>query len=72
VDAVDEPIRATRCDEGAPGCVAGRRCITHDLWAELGEQIRVFLQGITLADVIEGEVLGRAAAPEPREALARV
>jgi Rrf2 family iron-sulfur cluster assembly transcriptional regulator len=71
VDAVDEPIRATRCEDGSPGCMAGRRCLTHDLWAELGEQIRVFLHGITLADVIEGDVLGRAAAPEPREALAR-
>lgn len=71
VDAVDEPIRATRCEDGVPGCIGGRRCLTHDLWAELGEQIRVFLQGVTLADVIEGEVLGRAAAPEPREALVR-
>jgi len=63
VEAVDEPIRATRCEEGSPGCMAGRRCRTHDLWAELGEQIRLFLDGMTLADVVEGRVLGRAAAP---------
>ena len=62
-DAVEEPIRATRCDEGGPGCMAGRRCLTHDLWAELGEQIRLFLANVTLADVVEGRVLGRAAAP---------
>lgn len=68
VDAVDEPIRATRCEEGAPGCLAGRRCLTHDLWAELGEQIRLFLSGITLADVIGGDVLGRASPPAPSEA----
>lgn len=69
VDAVDEPIRATRCEEGAPGCLAGQRCLTHDLWAELGTQIRLFLGGITLADVITGQVTGRAAligpGPEP-------
>lgn len=63
VEAVDEPIRATRCEEGSPGCLAGHRCLTHDLWAELGEHIRLFLSGVTLADVVAGEVAGRAAAP---------
>ncbi|MBY0332074.1 MAG: Rrf2 family transcriptional regulator [Acetobacteraceae bacterium] len=63
VNAVDEPIRATRCEEGAPGCLAGERCLTHDLWAELGEHIRLFLAGITLADVVAGEIAGRAMAP---------
>ena len=62
-DAVEETIRATRCEDGGPGCVAGRRCLTHDLWAELAEQIRLFLANVTLADVVEGRVLGRAAAP---------
>lgn len=62
-DAVEETIRATRCDEGGPGCVAGKRCLTHDLWAELGEQIRLFLSHVSLADVVEGRVLGRAATP---------
>ena len=63
VEAVDEPIRATRCDEGAPGCVAGQRCLTHDLWSELGEQIRLFLTHVSLADVVAGRVQGRAAIP---------
>jgi Rrf2 family iron-sulfur cluster assembly transcriptional regulator len=63
VDAVDEPIRATRCEEGSPGCLAGERCLTHDLWAELGQQIRLFLDAMTLADVVAGEVSGRAVAP---------
>jgi Rrf2 family iron-sulfur cluster assembly transcriptional regulator len=63
VDAVDETIQATRCEEGGPGCLAGKRCLTHDLWAELGEQIRLFLQEVTLADVISGRVAGRARLP---------
>jgi Rrf2 family transcriptional regulator, iron-sulfur cluster assembly transcription factor len=62
-DAVEEPIRATRCEDGGPGCIAGKRCLTHDLWAELGEHIQLFLSHVTLADVVEGRVLGRAAAP---------
>jgi Rrf2 family iron-sulfur cluster assembly transcriptional regulator len=66
--AVDEAIHATRCEVGEPGCMAGAgpegtrgRCQTHDLWAELGRQIRLFLEGVTLADVIDGQVAGRAA-----------
>ena len=51
------------------GCIGGRRCITHDLWAELGEQIRLFLDGLTLRDVIQGDVTGRAASPHVREGM---
>ena len=65
--AVDEPIQATRCEEGGPGCLAGQRCLTHDLWAELGDQIRLFLEGVTLADVIGGRILGRASTPHSAE-----
>jgi Rrf2 family iron-sulfur cluster assembly transcriptional regulator len=65
VEAVDESIQATRCDEGGPGCLAGDRCLTHDLWAELGSQIRLFLEGVTLADVVCGRVMGRATCPAP-------
>jgi Rrf2 family transcriptional regulator, iron-sulfur cluster assembly transcription factor len=60
--AVDEPIRATRCSPGAPvGCRGNKsRCLTHDLWEELGNQIHLFLSAVTLADVVEGRVLGRS------------
>jgi Rrf2 family transcriptional regulator, iron-sulfur cluster assembly transcription factor len=70
VAAVDEPIRATRCEVGSGGCMVaadppgcGMKCQTHDLWVELGRQIALFLGGLTLADVIEGRVIGRAAVP---------
>jgi len=63
IEAVDEPIRATRCEEGSPGCLAGERCLTHELWAELGEQIRLFLAHVSLEDVVCGRVLGRAMPP---------
>ena len=58
--AVDEPIKATRCMDGSPkGCTGGpARCLTHDLWEELGRQIHVFLSSVTLDDVIERRVLG--------------
>ncbi|HEX7967363.1 MAG TPA: Rrf2 family transcriptional regulator [Stellaceae bacterium] len=72
--AVDEPIRATRCTPGAPtGCRGSKsRCLTHDLWEELGNQIHLYLSSVTLADVVEQRVLGRAGALhcERRDAIA--
>ncbi len=51
--AVDEPLRTTRCaPESGRGCMAdGSRCLTHDLWEELGNQIYQFLSGVSLEDV---------------------
>ena len=73
--AVNEPISATRCKTGSPkGCTGTTsRCLTHDLWEELGRQIHVFLSSVSLADVVERRVLGRAhphdsTTPEAREA----
>jgi Rrf2 family iron-sulfur cluster assembly transcriptional regulator len=58
--AVDEPIRATRCDPQSPhGCMKSKmRCATHDLWSELSNQIHLFLSSVTLADVLNRRVLG--------------
>ena len=58
--AVDEPIKATRCEEGSPqGCIPGRgRCLSHDLWEELGRQIYLYLSAVTLGDVLEKRILG--------------
>jgi len=53
--AVEEEIRMTRCaGEDAPPCIPGRRCLTHDLWDALGEQIAWFLECVTLEEVIAG------------------
>ncbi|NWG47467.1 MAG: Rrf2 family transcriptional regulator [Alphaproteobacteria bacterium] len=61
--AVDEPIRATRCEVGsAKGCMGRQgRCLTHDLWEELSRQIHIFLSTVSVADVIDKRVLGRSA-----------
>jgi len=71
--AVDKPIKATRCKPGSPkGCHLHKgRCLTHDLWEELGNQIYLYLSSVTLADVCERRVLGTSgiiahdARPEP-------
>lgn len=54
--AVDEPIRATRCAGGGSpnGClVGGERCVTHNLWEQLGREIHRFLAEVTIGDVVE-------------------
>ncbi len=58
--AVDEPIRATRCTPGQPfGCRSNKsRCMTHDLWEELGNQIYLYLSSVTIADVVNKQILG--------------
>ena len=67
--AVDEPIRATRCNPQSPyGCTKSKmRCVTHDLWSELSNQIHLFLSSVTLADVRDGRVLGASGALRHRE-----
>ncbi|MSP41901.1 MAG: Rrf2 family transcriptional regulator [Alphaproteobacteria bacterium] len=61
--AVDEPIRTTRCQTGSSkGCSKhNSRCMTHDLWEELGRQIHIYLNRVTLDDVVEKRVLGNSA-----------
>jgi Rrf2 family iron-sulfur cluster assembly transcriptional regulator len=68
VVAVDEPLRATRCTGAASprGCMAsGERCVTHHLWEELGEQIHLFLAGVSLADVLDKRFAPRPAVQTP-------
>ncbi len=54
IDAVDEPVDATRCG-GAGNCQNHQQCLTHGLWTELSEEIRRYLMRITLGDLIKRE-----------------
>jgi len=67
--AVDEPMQTTRCTPGSPmGCRTDKsRCLTHDLWAELGNQIYLYLSSISLEDVVEKRVLGTSGDPYQRD-----
>lgn len=71
VDAVDEEIRTTACAPGANRGCQGKsaRCLTHDLWDELGRQIDIFLNAVTLEDVVARRVLGMAAVNAPNRGL---
>jgi Rrf2 family transcriptional regulator, iron-sulfur cluster assembly transcription factor len=55
--AVEEDIHMTRCGiDGAKPCVGGQRCLTHDLWDALGEQIDQFLSQTTLRQIVDGTI----------------
>ncbi len=58
--AVDEPLRTTRCVGKVKGCLKnGERCLTHDLWEEMGQQIQGYLSSVSLADVIRDRSASR-------------
>ena len=56
VHAVDEPLRATRCGHGKGCMMKGERCLTHDLWEEMGRQLESYLASVTLADLVSGRL----------------
>lgn len=51
VAAVGERIDSTKCG-GEGNCQKHHACLTHDLWMDLGEYIKTYLQKITLADLL--------------------
>lgn len=55
VGAVDESLRMTRCSpKRKEGCMSNKtQCVTHALWAGLGQQIEDYLGRISLEDVCE-------------------
>jgi Rrf2 family iron-sulfur cluster assembly transcriptional regulator len=51
VTAIDEKVDATRCG-GIGNCQDDTRCLTHELWTDLSNQIYTFLSGISLQDLV--------------------
>lgn len=57
VEASEESIKMTRCSAAEGGCMAARaKCLTHDLWEGLGDQIESYLSSVSLAQVCAREV----------------
>lgn len=53
--AVDEPVDVTRCG-GKANCHRNSRCLTHDLWTELSQQLQDYLSQRSLMDVLQRRV----------------
>lgn len=65
VAAVDEPLETTRCN-GDRNCQRGERCLTHQLWEDLGEHIHAFLASVTLASMAARQDVRDVAARQAR------
>ena len=54
--AVDESCKVVDCSD-SEGCHGDYQCLTHDLWQELSTEIRTFLDGITLSEIMSQETV---------------
>ena len=51
VQAVDEKLETTSC-KGKANCHNNQQCLSHNLWEDLGTEIKNFLSDVTLQQVI--------------------
>lgn len=52
IAAVNENLDVTKC-KGSGNCSKNSQCLTHHLWERLEDQIGLFLNTITLAELVE-------------------
>ncbi|MGD8908220.1 MAG: Fe-S cluster assembly transcriptional regulator IscR [Chromatiales bacterium] len=60
ISAVDENMDTTRC-HGAHNCQNNERCLTHDLWSDLSNQIYNYLNNISLQDLMDRQAVREVA-----------
>lgn len=58
IAAVDESVDATKC-QGKGDCQSGNQCLTHTLWCALSDRISNFLDGISLAELVDQQDVRR-------------
>lgn len=68
--AVDEPLDITEC-EGEENCHNGKRCMAHDLWSELTNQLHTFLSGIHLGALMRQSGIEQCTGSMPLSPLVR-
>ena len=54
--AIDESCQVASCEE-TDSCQGSFQCLTHDLWQEISNEIKGFLDGISLAEVMAGQAV---------------
>ncbi len=60
ITAVDENVDTTKC-HGAHNCQNNERCLTHDLWSDLSDQIYDYLNNISLQDLMDRKAVREVA-----------
>lgn len=71
INAVDENVDTTRC-HGAHNCQNNGRCLTHDLWTDLSNQIYNYLNKISLQDLMDRQAVREVAARQDNPEQAEV
>ncbi|MCW8945079.1 MAG: Fe-S cluster assembly transcriptional regulator IscR [Sedimenticola sp.] len=66
ITAVDEKVDTTRCG-GSHNCQDNERCLTHDLWHDLSDQIYDYLNHISLHDLMERRGVKKVAQRQDEE-----
>lgn len=57
LNELEGPVAITSCLDPEEGCIRVDGCVTHLLWKALGQQIELFLNTITLNDLVRGNRL---------------
>jgi len=52
---LEGPVAITSCLDPKEGCVRVDSCVTHLLWKSLGDNIKRFLDGMKLQDLLQGD-----------------
>lgn len=65
IGAVDEAVDSTRC-RGKANCQNNQPCLTHELWMGLSDQIRQYLNSISLRDLIDRDGVRQVAERQDR------
>ena len=65
IAAVKEDTDTTRCG-GAGDCHEGETCLTHHLWMDLSDQVREFLESISLGDLVKRQDIRRVSEKQER------
>ncbi len=63
---MDEKVDTTRCG-GSHNCQDNERCLTHDLWHDLSDQIYDYLNRISLNDLMERRGVKKVAQRQDEE-----
>lgn len=67
IAAVDEQLDSTKCG-GEADCQNNKACLTHDLWMGLSAQIRDYLSGISLGELLERDPVQQVAERQTKDA----
>lgn len=54
ISAVEKRMDATQCS-GEANCSSGSKCLAHNLWTDLNDQVQSFLMDKSLEDVLNGK-----------------